>query len=229
MVRERTAERLESWFEGVLASPWRELKRFAQGLRQDDAAVQAALTLAEADADLQRLLVLQKHHADEQFLARRKLRELPEDITRLARRRDGMTQDMTTATTHAHDPITIGSRTYSREDALEVLGARLHSLPALIPQTRDVPLGVYRGGLRFGLVLHPHSASEVSVAGALTRCAPLSREFHGPRATLNAIERLLGSYEAERDKDGQGCRHSSRPASGLRSPPGRRLCACWLS
>src|SRR5262249_30133508 len=45
MVRERAAERLEAWFEGVLASPWRELKRFAQGLRQDYAAVQAALTL----------------------------------------------------------------------------------------------------------------------------------------------------------------------------------------
>jgi transposase len=44
MVRERAAERLEPWFEGVLASPWRELKRFAQGLRQDDAAVKAALT-----------------------------------------------------------------------------------------------------------------------------------------------------------------------------------------
>src|SRR5262245_46313578 len=44
MVRERTAERLESWFEGVLASPWRELKRFAQGLCQDYAAVKAALT-----------------------------------------------------------------------------------------------------------------------------------------------------------------------------------------
>jgi transposase len=44
MVRERTAERLEPWLEGVLASPWRELKRFAQGLRQDYAAVQAALT-----------------------------------------------------------------------------------------------------------------------------------------------------------------------------------------
>src|SRR5262249_11128155 len=44
MVRERTAERLASWFEGVLASPWRELKRFAQGLRQDEAAVKAALT-----------------------------------------------------------------------------------------------------------------------------------------------------------------------------------------
>ena len=44
MVRERAAERLEPWFEGVLASPWRELKRFARGLRQDYAAVKAALT-----------------------------------------------------------------------------------------------------------------------------------------------------------------------------------------
>jgi len=44
MVRERAAERLEPWLEGVLASPWRELKRFAQGLRQDYAAVKAALT-----------------------------------------------------------------------------------------------------------------------------------------------------------------------------------------
>jgi len=44
MVRERAAEQLDSWVERVLASPWRELKRFAQGLRQDYAAVKAALT-----------------------------------------------------------------------------------------------------------------------------------------------------------------------------------------
>jgi len=44
MVRKRAAERLDPWLAGVLASPWRELKRFAQGLRQDYAAVQAALT-----------------------------------------------------------------------------------------------------------------------------------------------------------------------------------------
>ena len=37
----------------------------------------AVLTLAEADAALHRLHVLQKHHADEQFLARRQLRALP--------------------------------------------------------------------------------------------------------------------------------------------------------
>ena len=49
MVRERAAERLEPWFEGGLASPWRELKRFARGLRQDDAAVKAALTSRDSN------------------------------------------------------------------------------------------------------------------------------------------------------------------------------------
>ena len=43
----------------------------------------AVLTLAEADAELQRLAILRKNHADEQFLARRALRELPDTIARL--------------------------------------------------------------------------------------------------------------------------------------------------
>src|SRR5207253_3863190 len=67
----------------------------------------AVLTLAEADAELQRLTVLKKHHADEQFLARRKIRELPAAIARLEHRRDSLTQDLTTATAHARDPITV--------------------------------------------------------------------------------------------------------------------------
>jgi hypothetical protein len=46
----------------------------------------AVLTLAETNAELQRLAVLQKHHADEQYLARRQLRALPADIERLERR-----------------------------------------------------------------------------------------------------------------------------------------------
>ena len=61
----------------------------------------AVLTLAEADAALHRLHVLQKHHADEQFLARRQLRALPADITRLERRVAALTQDIATAEAHA--------------------------------------------------------------------------------------------------------------------------------
>ena len=99
----------------------------------------AVLTLAEADAELQRLAVLKKHHADEQFLARRKLRELPGDITRLERRRDGLTQDIATATAHASDSILIGERRYSREDAPEALALKLKTLPAFVPQTHTSP------------------------------------------------------------------------------------------
>ena len=46
----------------------------------------AVLTLAEADAELQRLAILKKNHADEQYLARRALRDLPDTIARLTRR-----------------------------------------------------------------------------------------------------------------------------------------------
>jgi hypothetical protein len=159
----------------------------------------AVLTLAEADAELQRLTVLKKHHADEQFLARRKLRELPGDIARLERRRDGLGQDIATATAHAHDPITIGEQRYSREDAPEALVLRLKTLPALVPQTHTVPLGISRG-LTFGLVLHPQGVPEVYVAGALTRSTQLTRDFHGSRAILNAVERLISNAQAEQEK-----------------------------
>src|SRR5262249_6308390 len=87
----------------------------------------------------------------------------------------------------------------NRPEALEALAARLHALPALVVETRHVALGVCRG-LRFGLVQHPQSALDVYVEGALRRSAPLARDAHGPRAVLNAVERLLGSAEAERDK-----------------------------
>ena len=159
----------------------------------------AVLTLAEANAALHRLHVLQKHHADEQFLARRQLRALPGDITRLERRVAALTQDIATAEAHATDPVTIGTQPYSRHDALEALAARLHALPVLVYETHTVALGLTRG-LRFGLVQHPQGAPEVYVEGALRRSAPLARDVHGPRAILNAVERLIGSAAAERDK-----------------------------
>jgi hypothetical protein len=124
---------------------------------------------------------------------------LPGDITRLERRRNGLGQDIATATAHERDPIVIGERRYSREDAPVALALKLRTLPALVPQTHTVPLGVSHG-LTFGLVLHPQGVPEVYAAGALTRSTQLSRDFHGSRAILNAVERLVGSYPTERDK-----------------------------
>jgi hypothetical protein len=59
-----------------------------------------------------------------------------------------------------------------------------------------IPLGIYRG-LRFGLVLNPLSPAEVYLEGALTCQAGLLREHQGPRAILNAVERLAGGYPSE--------------------------------
>ena len=159
----------------------------------------AVLTLAEADAELKRLAVLKMHHGDEQYLARRALRELPGAISRLEQRLSGLAQDMATAEAQANAPLTIGDRTYPKEQGLEALATRLKTLPATISAPRQLPLGRYRG-LNFGIALYPGLAPEVYVEGALTRLGKLSREHHGPRAVMNAVERIVSGYQAEHDR-----------------------------
>ena len=61
---------------------------------------------------------------------------------------------------------------------------------------QKVPLGVYRG-LRFGMVLHPQFALEIYLEGATTRQQTLWRDHHGPRAMLNALEKLADSYGSQ--------------------------------
>jgi N12 class adenine-specific DNA methylase len=155
----------------------------------------AVLTLAEADADLQRLTLLKKYHTDEQFLARRRVRTLPETVAGLTERLSQLTADQTTALTHAEDPMTIGNRVVSNVDTMKALAAALKSVPKLVGERRKVPLGIYRG-LQFGLVLNPKS-TEVFVEGTIVRHADLWRENQGPRAVLNALERLAGGLDAE--------------------------------
>src|SRR5208283_858342 len=53
----------------------------------------ALLTLAEADAELQRLALLKKNHLDEQYLARRNVRDLPGTIAKLSGRMSKLTAD----------------------------------------------------------------------------------------------------------------------------------------
>ena len=157
----------------------------------------AVLTLAEADAELQRLAVLRKNHSDEQFLARRNLRDLPGTIERHDKRMKDLTIDLATLASHANDPVTIGERECRRDEVLTLLDSRLDSVPELVLEPRRFPLGVYRG-LRFGIVIHPQQAPEVYLEGATVRLATLSREHHGPRAVLNAVERLASETDAKR-------------------------------
>jgi N12 class adenine-specific DNA methylase len=159
----------------------------------------AVLTLAEADADLQRLMTLRKHHADEQFLARRSVRELPEAIERLRTRLSELSADSETARAHADDAAIIGGIPCPRDRLQAVLGARLDALPAEVAQTRRFVLGRMRG-LSFGVVKHRCGAPEVFVEGRGVRERPLSRGSQGPRAVLNALERLFGSYGSRREE-----------------------------
>ena len=156
----------------------------------------AVLTLAEADAELQRLNLLKKNHLDEQYVARRSVRDLPGTIAGLSERLANVMTDHATADAHADDPITIGKRTWPREDVPEILGGKLDGLPKNVRETTRIPLGTYRG-LRFGVVLHPQFPPDVYLEGAITRHSTLSREHQGPRAVLNALERLASAYGSE--------------------------------
>ncbi|MCC7290428.1 MAG: DEAD/DEAH box helicase family protein [Phycisphaerales bacterium] len=156
----------------------------------------AVLTLAEADAELQRLALLRKNHLDEQYVARRNVRDLPSRILSLSERLAKVEADQATVVTHAGDNIIIGDRAYPREDAATVLGKRLEALPQAVRQEERVPLGTYRG-LRFGVVLCPQFPPEVYLEGATARHDRLIRGNPGPRAVLNALERLAAGYGPE--------------------------------
>jgi N12 class adenine-specific DNA methylase len=164
----------------------------------------AVLTLAEADAELQRLTLLKKNHLDEHYVARQNVRNLPGTIAKLSERLSHLTADQATAAAHAADLITLGpspgkagpGRHYSRDDTLTFLGNRIDALPRNIRERTEVPLGTYRG-LRFGLVLYPNFPPEVYLAGAITRQSGSLREHQGPRAVLNAVDRLANGYGIE--------------------------------
>jgi hypothetical protein len=151
----------------------------------------AVLVLAEADAELQRLGVLKRNHADEQYLARRKLRELPDHIERLDERREALTADRRVIS--GGDPGTLV--TGGRPVPLAAAPAALTRALERIPETADrtFPLGTYRG-LSFGIAYHWGSA-DVYLSGRTELRAPLSRESRGARAVLNALNRIVDSYD----------------------------------
>ena len=159
----------------------------------------AVLTLAEADAELQRIALLKKNHLDEQYVARRSLRDLPGTIATLSDRLDKMRNDQAVAMARTADPVAIDGRTYPHKDLMEALATKLNSLPEAVREPTKISLGHFRG-LRFGLVLHRNFSPEVYLEGALTRMTALSRDHQGPRAIMNAVERLVDAYGPESDR-----------------------------
>ena len=185
----------------------------------------AVLTLAEADAELQRLALLKKNHLDEQYVARRNVRDLP-----------GHDRGAFRAPVQPHDrpghrprlmptiPSTIGKRAWPREDVPAILGGQLDALPQSVRETTRVPLGIYRG-LRFGLSFirnfRPTCISKVRSPAnphALTRppgaaCRPECPGTPGQRLRLRMRSRPARPH------------HRRIPASRLPGPPGQAVSA----
>ncbi|MBA4062562.1 MAG: hypothetical protein C0501_02425 [Isosphaera sp.] len=156
----------------------------------------AVLTLAEADAELQRLTLLKKNHLDEQYVARRNIRDLPGRIGSLNERIARLEADEQAATRNERTAMKIGKHALAREDVPAVLGGKLDSLPSDVRDATRIPVGTYRG-LTFGVILHPHFPPDVYLEGETTRTYGLSKEHRGPRAVLNSLERIAGSYGSE--------------------------------
>jgi hypothetical protein len=132
-------------------------------------------------------------------MARKRVKELPEKIDRLQKRIADLTEDMATAKAHEHDRIIIDGRPRQKEDVQEALAAILKTVPTMVFQPRRIPLGVYRG-LSFSLDLSPRDNPSVCVQGAATRFLELSSDNPGPRAMMNAVVRLVDSYEDEQSR-----------------------------
>jgi hypothetical protein len=69
-------------------------------------------------------------------------------------------------------------------------------LPEMTFQTCRIPLGVCQG-LKFGVELRPLGTVEVYLEGKLARLEALARDHPGPRAVLNALDRMLGTYQTQ--------------------------------
>ena len=144
----------------------------------------AVLTLAETDAELQRLAILRKNHHDEQYLARRNLRDLPDSIRHLTKRVDGLTADMATMAGNSGELTT------------ESIGERMKRMPEKVSETYRTKLGAFHG-LEAGIILHPLGGTEVYLDGAVRCREQMIRDNPGPRAVLNALDRLADGYEGD--------------------------------
>ena len=78
----------------------------------------------------------------------------------------------------------------------EAVGAKMSRMPEKVSETYRTKLGTYRG-LEAGIILHPLGGTEVYLDGEVRCREQLIRDNPGPRAILNALERLSGGYSSD--------------------------------
>jgi len=116
---------------------------------------------------------------------------LPEHIERLEKRLEALTADQHTVTASDPGALVIANRSVSQKDAAAALTTVLERLPETAD--RRFPLGKYRG-LSFGIEYRWNSA-DVYLTGEAELRVPLAKESRGARAVLNALNRIVASYD----------------------------------
>ena len=136
----------------------------------------AVLTLAESDAEIQRLAVLKRNHADEQYMARRKLKELPKTIARLKKRIEALKADQAGIAGWKGEPVSINGRF--------LLAQRCH--PRLDSLARCTPRSI-RPGLLDREVPRANFRSRIPLENALrVSFRPVRAERRGGRVAWPA-------------------------------------------
>ena len=95
-------------------------------------------------------------------------------------------------------------------------------MPEKVSETYRTKLGTYRG-LECGMILHPLGGTEVYLDGAVRCREQLMRDNPGPRAVLNALERLADGYEHDMPPPEGRDRGEAGPVAGLRGPAGQAV------
>jgi hypothetical protein len=75
----------------------------------------------------------------------------------------------------------------------EGIGNRMSRMPEKVSETYRTKLGTHRG-LEAGIIMHPLGGTEVYLDGKVRCRETLMRDNPGPRAVLNALERLADGY-----------------------------------
>ncbi len=181
----------------------------------------AVLTLAEIEADVQRLTLLKRSHADEQYRARQQVKRLPEDIERLTRKAEACDADHALAAASG-DTITVGGRVYrDREKAIEAMNALLKQhLANVVSTTRRWEVGVYRG-LRLTLEADTGHKPEMIFSGSRS----YRREFGSVAAgnLFNFIDGTVDMLPRQARKARDEARLKASQLEGFRARMGQRF------
>lgn len=181
----------------------------------------AILTLAGIEADVQRLTLLKRSHADEQYRARQQVKYLPEDIERLTRKAEACDADHALAAA-AGGEITVGGRVYrERDKAIEAMNVLLKQhLANVVSTTHRREIGVYRG-FRLTLEADTEHKPELIFIGKRS----YRREFGSVAAgsLFNYIDSVVESLPREARKARDEARLKAGQLEDFRARMGQRF------